>query len=324
MIYDTIIAGMGPAGLSASIYASRYFLNHIVIGKELGGTMARAHKIENYPGIETISGLDLANKMFEQAKKLGSEFILNEIKNISKDKNKNYFEIHTAKTLMEKKEPYQAYNLIFAIGMKHRTLGVPGEIEFQGKGISYCSICDAAFFKDKEAVAVIGGGNAATMSAMHLSEYAKKVYLIYRKDQLKGEPAWNKKVEDNPKVEIIYNTNVTEIKGESIVKQILLDQPYEGKKSLDVNGLFIEIGHTPSISLAKKLGLELDEQNFIIVDEFQKTSLEGVMAAGDITSNIPRFRQVVTAVRDGALAAKTAFEEKMKREVKAKAKIDYR
>ncbi|MBD3245089.1 MAG: hypothetical protein GF335_03795 [Candidatus Moranbacteria bacterium] len=320
MIYDTIIIGAGPAGLTAAIYASRYFLSALVIGEKLGGTMSDAHRIENYPGFESISGMELANKMLEQAKSLSAQFVFSSVKRIQRTE-KGIFKITTG--LTKEEHVFQAHSIIIASGMKRRVLGIQGEKKLLGKGVSYCSTCDAAFFKDKT-VAVIGGANAATMSAVHLSQYARKVYLIYRKDRLRGEPTWNKRAVDNDKVKVIFNTNITEIKGENVVKGVELDKEFNGKKELTLDGVFIEIGHLPIKEMAVQLGLELSKKGFIKVDANKKTNIPGVLAAGDITDRKDDFRQVVTAVSDGAIAAKSAFDLKTKKDKITQPDIDYR
>ena len=320
-IYDTIIIGAGPAGLSAGVYASRYMMKYLVIAKELGGTMTNAHKVENYPGITSVSGTELAQKMQAQMKELGGELLTGEVKRISKN-SAGVFEITTETAAGDQNETtFKSHTLILAIGMRRRKLQIPGEKEFLGKGVSYCAVCDAAFFKDKTTV-VVGGANAATMAAIQLTEYAKQVYLIYRGPALKGEPAWNQKVLDNPKIEVIFNTNVTEIIGENLVTKVKLSQPYQEKETLATDGVFIEIGHVPSASLAKRLGLELTEEGFIKTQPNGKTNVEGVLAAGDITTGSGEFRQIVTAVGEGAIAAKTAFDLKAEREA-SKKDIDY-
>ncbi|MBD3238180.1 MAG: hypothetical protein GF332_00875 [Candidatus Moranbacteria bacterium] len=316
---DLIIIGAGPAGLTASIYASRFFLKNLIIADQLGGTMAQAHKIENYPGFSSISGLELANKMNAQAQELGAEIKFEKVTKIKKNPQ-GIYQVFTNKM---DQEPYQALMIVLATGMQRRSLNIKGEKEFQGRGVSYCSTCDAAFFKDK-IVAVIGGANAATMSAVHLSNYAKKVYLIYRKDNLRGEPIWNQRALDNDKIQVVYNTNITQIKGDKMVESIVLDKSYQGNSELKVNGVFIEIGHVPIKILAQQMGLDLSDKGFIKTDELQKTNLSGVFAAGDVTNRADKFRQVVTAVKDGALAARSAFEYKNQFEQSKKSTVSYR
>ncbi|MFH1559051.1 MAG: FAD-dependent oxidoreductase [Patescibacteria group bacterium] len=316
-IYDTIIIGAGPAALSASIYASRYFLNHLVIGKTLGGTMANAYKIENYPGIDSISGAEMAEKMKAQAQKLNAKIIHEEVKRIKKNQ-KQIFELTISG---QSQAPILSHSIILAIGMQRRELNIPGEKEFMGHGVSYCSTCDAAFFKDKTVV-VVGGANAAAMAAIHLAQYAAKVYLIYRGPALKGEPAWNQRVIDHPKIQTIFNTNITKISGASQVEQVSLDKKYQERDKINCQGVFIEIGLIPSTSLARHLGVKLTQNGFIDVNPAGQTNVPGVLAAGDITNGSNNFRQIVTAVSEGAITAKSAFDLKAQRD-KSKEKIDY-
>lgn len=313
-IYDTVIIGAGPAALSASIYASRYFLKHLVIGKVPGGTMTNAHKIENYPGIESISGSELAEKMKKQIAAFETQLKTQEVKRIRKNEE-GIFEI----TL--DKEKVLSHTVILAIGMQRRSLNIPGEKEFLGKGVSYCSTCDAAFFQDKTVV-VIGGANAATMAAIHLSEYASQVYLIYRGEALRGEPTWNQRALDNPKIEVIFNTNLASIQGKDQVEKVTLDKPFKNSQEIKTDGVFIEIGLVPATALAIQLKVETTKDGFIKVNPAGETNVKGVLSAGDITNGSNNFRQIVTAVSEGAIAAKTAFDLKVQRE-QTQTKIDY-
>lgn len=296
MIYDLIIVGAGPAGLSAAIYASKYKLNALIIGEEPGGTATHAYKVENYPGFKSISGIELMNKFKEQIKGLA------DIKNeeIIKLEKKSNFIITTHKGT------YQSSALIFAAGTKRRALNIKGEKEFIGKGVSYCATCDAIFFKDK-VVGVVGGNDAAAMSALLLAEYAKRVFIIYRKEKIRAEPLRVSQLEKNKKIIIINNTNVITVNGNKMMSSVTLDEEFNHSKELALDGLFIEIGSVPSIVLTKKLGIELDEQGYIIVDSSQKTNVDGFYAAGDITTNSNKFWQVVTAASEGAIAAHSVY-----------------
>ena len=299
-IYDLIIIGAGPAGLAASIYASRYKTDHLVIGKEPGGQAVEAHKIENWPGTESISGFELTKKMREHAEKLGAKIVMDSVSNISRADD--FFEVtaHTAQ--------YQAKNIILALGMEYKKLAVPGEEKFRGRGVSYCPTCDAAFFKDK-IVAVAGGGNSAASAAQLLSEYASKVFIIYRGDKLKVDPAYLENFAKNEKIEIIYNTNIQEIKGDNTVEKIFLDKKYNEKKELEVQGVFIEIGSEPGVQLSKQLGVNSDEQGFIIVSPDQSTNVAGIYAAGDATTGSNKIRQILTAAAEGAIAAASVYKK---------------
>ncbi len=296
--YDLIIIGSGPAGLTASIYASRYKINHLVIGKEPGGQANEAYQIENWPGTTSISGFELLQKMREHAEKLGAGIVMDSVSSIAK--NNDIFEITTPSG------QYQTKNVILATGMEYRKLQIPGEAEFKGKGVSYCPTCDAAFFKDK-VVAVIGGGNSAGSAALLLAQYANKVYVIYRGDKLKVDPAYQEKISASGKIEVVYNTNVREIKGEDKVKKIILDKKHDDSEELAVQGVFIEIGSEPGVELVEQLGIETDEQGFIKVNSDQTTNIPGVWAAGDATNGSNKLRQIITAAAEGAVAAGSVY-----------------
>jgi len=297
-MYDLIIIGAGPAGLAAALYASRYRLNALVLGPVVGGTALEAYNVENYPGFKSISGLELMNKMEEQVTALGVEIIPEEAREIKRN---------THFTLTTESKKHQAKAVILAMGTERRKLNVPGEKELLGKGVSYCATCDAAFFRNKT-VAVIGGSDAAAKSALLLAEYASKVYIIYRRTQIRAEPVTVEAVEKNDKIEIIYQTNVKEIKGEKLVEGVVLDNEYQASNFLKVDGVFVEIGAEPNNKLARDLGVELDEAGYVSVDPMQKTNVEGVFAAGDVTNAAGELKQIVTACAQGVIAATSAYE----------------
>jgi len=299
-IHDLIIIGPGPAGLAASIYASRYKISHLVVGKEPGGQAVEAHKVENWPGTLSISGFDLGRKMREHAEKLGAEIFMDSVSGIKKIGDVFEITTHT--------NQYQAKNIILASGMEYRKLQIPGEAEFKGKGVSYCPTCDAAFFKDK-IVAVVGGANSAASAALLLSEHASRVYLVYRGEKLKVDPAYQEKISKNEKIEVIYSTNIREIKGEKSVEKIILDNKYNENDELEVQGVFIEIGSEPGVELAKQVGVNVDEQGFIIVNPDQSTNVLGIWAAGDATNGSNKLRQIVTAAAEGAVAAGSVYKK---------------
>jgi len=300
-VYDLIIIGAGPAGLTASIYASRYQIKHLIIGQQLGGVMAWASEVENYPGFEKISGLELANRMAKQAKGLGGEIVSDAVAEIKIEDL--IFNIFT-----ENKKEYKAKTLIIATGTKRQELGVKGEKEYLGKGVSYCTTCDAAFFKDKT-VAMIGGANAAVMGALHLAQTATKVYLIYRKKPLRADPIWVERVTKNPKIKVIYETNLVEILGNGgKVVGVKLDKLYKSQDKISLDGVFVEIGGVPGTDLAKSLGIELDGKGFVIVKPDMSTSIPGVFAAGDIANLHGELQQIVTACAEGATAANSVYK----------------
>lgn len=242
-VYDLIIIGAGPAGLAASIYASRYKINHAVVAKEPGGQATEAHQIENWPGTFSISGLELTRKMREHAEKLGAEIFMDSVLNIAREDEVWNIATHTAQ--------YKAKHIILALGMEYRKLQIPGEAEFKGRGVSYCPTCDAPFFKDK-VVAVVGGGNSAASAAILLTEYASKVYVIYRGEKLKVDPVYEENFAKNEKIKVIYQTNIKEIIGEKSVEKVKLDKSYDGNSELEIQGVFIEIGSEPGVEIMKQ------------------------------------------------------------------------
>ena len=292
MQYDLIIIGAGPAGLTAAVYAARYRLKIAVFGKEIGGQASHAYKIENYPGFKTISGLELIKKLKEQVKNLDVEIFEEEIIDIAKEKN--HFVISTYN------KKFNSKAIILALGTERKKLNLANEDRFGGKGISYCAICDAPLFKDKT-VAVIGGSDAAAMSALLLAEYAKKTYVIYRGKQLRAEPIRVEQIKKNKKIEIIYDVNVKEIKGKNFVESLILDN----EKELKVDGIFVEIGNVPPTYLIKKLEVKTDKEKYILTDKEMHTNIQGVFAAGDCC--VKPLQQIVTAASDGAVAAFSAY-----------------
>ncbi len=292
--YDLIIIGTGPAGLSAAIYAARYKINCLLIGQIPGGIAGTAHDIRNYPGFEKVTGMELMKRTIDQVKKLEVPIVQDAVINLKK-KGKE-FEVETPN------QKFLAKKLIISTGTERRKLGLENENEFVGRGISYCATCDAGFYKDKVA-AVIGGGDAALTAALLLEKFAKKVYIIYRKNKFtKAEPAWVDDVNEKKKIEVLFNLEVTKIIGDEKIKAVKLNNG----KEIKLDGIFIEVGATPNVKLAEELGLEL-ENTQIIVDAHQRTNIPGVFAAGDVT-NRP-FKQIISGAGDGATACYTAYKE---------------
>lgn len=281
--------------MSAAIYAARYKLKTLVISKEIGGMIVDAHIVENYPGYTKISGMDLMKKFREHVKYFNVEIKEEEVENIEKG-----FKVYTDKGT------YQGKTILLGIGLKRRKLNVKGEEKFIGKGVSYCATCDAPFFKDKT-VGVIGGNDAAAMAALLASEYAKKVYIIYRKEKIRAEPYWVDLINKNKKITIINNTNVKEVSGTKFLEKIKLDKPYKNKDELKLDGLFIEIGSVPTKALTQDLKIKTDDKGYIIVNAKQETNVKGVYAAGDITTGSNYFRQVLAAGAEGAIAANSVY-----------------
>lgn len=300
-MYDLIIIGSGPAGLTASIYASRYRLSNLVIGKLLGGEITLASSVENFPGFIAIPGVELAQKMGEQVKRLGAE-IKSETAGRMEKLDGGF------KVITEEGGSYGGKTVIVATGSERRKLGIPGEAEYTGKGVSYCTTCDAPFFREKT-VALIGGSDAAVSGAVHAAEFAKKVYVIYRGEELRAEPIWTEQALKNPKIEAVYNTNLKEIKGnEGKVASVVLDNPYQGKEELPVDGVFIEIGGVPGTSLLASLDVELDEAGYVKVKPDMETNIKGLFAAGDFTTASAALQQMITACAQGATAAASTYK----------------
>jgi len=294
-IYSLIIVGAGPAALTASIYASRYNINHLIIGEAIGGLAFEAHKICNFPTEFEIKGAELVSKIQKHVESLGNPIMIDKVVGINRENNQ--FKL----TTQSNKELF-AETILLALGTRYRQSNLPNEKEFIGKGLSYCVTCDAMFYKDK-VVAVIGGSDNAQMASLHLSEIAKKVYQIYRKDKLQGETFLINQIKNNKKIEVIYNTEISEIEGNGKIESIKLNNPYKGKNKIDIDGLFIETGTVPQKVLIEELSLETNNAGYIKVEINQTTSQEGVWAAGDITNGSNNVHQIITACSEGAIAA---------------------
>jgi len=295
--YPLVIIGAGPAGLAASIYASRCGVKHIIIGELLGGLIAETHLIDNYPGIEDVTGFEFSQKLTHHAQKYGVEILPVKVNNIKKSGGEFELEI-------KGKENLKSLAILIATGTKRRKLNISGEVEFLGKGVSYCATCDGFFYKNKT-VAVIGGSDSAAGAAVYLSEICEKVFLIYRKEKLRAEKYWVNLIEKNPKIEVVYSTNVSEIVGAEKLQKVNLDRPYNDADFINLDGLFIEAGSDPKLDFARDLGLKTDEGGYVKINSDASTSVTGVWAAGDITNGSDKFRQVITACAEGAIAARS-------------------
>ena len=298
--FDLIIVGLGPAAYSAALYAARYMLKTLVIGETPGGQLTEAGEVDDYLGLIGINAQDMIKVFNKHIEKYNVPVVLDHVESIRKDGDE--FVVKA-----KRKGEFKAKSVILTIGVRRRKLNVPGEAEFTGRGVSYCSICDAPLFKNK-VVAVIGGGDSALEGAEILSRYATKVYLIHRRDEFRGQPIYLENIKAKPNVEIILNTVVTEIKGDKLVKSILTKNVKTGEtKELNVNGVFVEIGFEPPTDFARANGLETDAMGYIKVDEWMRTNIQGVFAAGDCTGMWLGFRQVITSAAQGAVAAHSAF-----------------
>ncbi len=292
--FDTVILGGGPAGLSAGIYASRGAVSTAIIDTSmLGGQPSNYLELENYPGFPIIGGYDLMEKFEEHADKFGvQKFPMQEI--VSVDLKSN------PKIIKTQEAEFRAKTVIIACGAQPMKLGVPGEAEFVGRGVSYCAVCDGAFYKNK-VVAVVGGGNAAVEEAMYLTKFADKVYVIHRRNELRADKIVQKRAFKNEKIEFVWDSVVKEIRGENLVNTAVLENVKTKELSnLNVDGVFPYIGMTPNIEGISGQ-VEQDANGFIIVDETMKTSLDGVYAVGDVRKT--PLRQVITAAADGAVGA---------------------
>lgn len=306
--FDVVILGGGPAGFSSAIYAARGAVSTAIVDiNMLGGQPSNYLELENYPGFQLVGGYDLMEKFEEHADKFGvKKFPMQEITKIDLSKKKIY----------TKEYEFSAKSIIIATGAQPMKLGVKGEKEFVGRGVSYCAVCDGAFYKDK-IVAVVGGGNSAIEEAMYLTKFAKKVYVIHRRDKLRADKIIQERAFKNPKIEFIWNSVVSEIVGENTVKAAVLKDTNSNKTTeLSIDGIFPYIGIAPNTELFSGQ-LEQDKYGFILTDITMATSVDGVYAIGDVR-NTP-LRQVVTAASDGAIGATYALKyiEQLK-EIKVK------
>ena len=290
--FDTIILGGGPAGLSAAIYAARGAVSTAIVDiNMLGGQPSNYLELENYPGFQIVGGYDLMEKFEEHADKFGvKKFPMQEIESVDL----------ISKTIITKEYEFKASTIIIATGAQPMKLGVAGENEFVGRGVSYCAVCDGAFYKNK-VVAVVGGGNAAVEEAMYLTKFADKVYVIHRRDELRADKIVQERAFKNDKIEFVWNSVVKEIKGDNLVSTVVLENVKSKEVSnLAVNGVFPYIGMTPNVELFSGQ-LQQDSRGFVITDETMATSVEGVFAIGDVRTT--PLRQVITAAADGAVGA---------------------
>ncbi len=292
--YELVIIGGGPAGLTAGLYASRARLNTLLIEKGMvGGRIVNAELVENYPGFpEGITGLELGQLMHQQATKFGLETLLTEVTSIKLQGKQ--------KVVTTTQDNFTAKAVIIASGSGQLKLGIPGEEEFTGKGVSYCAICDAYFFREQP-VAIAGGGNAAISEALQLAKFASRVIVIHRREQLRATSILQEKAFAEPKIEFLWNTVVEEIEGEDLVKRLRLRNVITNEKfTLDVAGIFVSVGFKPNTDYLKET-LPLDAAGYITTNEKMETEAPGIFAAGDIRSN--SIRQVIAAAGDGATAA---------------------
>ena len=299
--FDVLIVGQGASGYTAALYAARYQMRPVIFGAIFGGETATGGLIENYPGYPEIDGFDLMMKFREQVEKYEVPIIGENI--VSAVQGDDCFEVTT-----NEGNVYTGASIVLAVGRERRKLGLEHEDEWTGRGVSFCSTCDAPLHRGN-VVGVVGGGDAAVKGAVLLSKYADKVYIIYRRDRFTRPEAANlRQLEARPNVETLFSTTVVELTGENGLSGVVLDRPYEGSAELALDGIFIEIGADPRVGLARQLGLELNGLDEIVVDQFGKTRVPGVFAAGDVTNASGELKQTITAAAQGAAAATSAYE----------------
>lgn len=303
--FDFIVIGAGVAGLAAGMYGARLGMKTLILGAShgseipIGGVITTTNIVENYPGFVKLTGNELADKIREHAE----TYDLVEIKEdkvLEVEKKDRYFVVKSEENECLGK------SILFATGTKWRKLEVKGGKEFENRGVAYCALCDGPLYKNK-IVAVVGGSDSAAKDALLLSEHAKKVYIIYRGEKIRAEPINLKRIQENKKIEVITDTNITEVRGEKFVKSVVLDREFDGEKELAVDGVFVAIGHIALSDLAKSLGVKLNSKGEIIIDhKNSETNIPGVFAAGDVADK--PFKQAITGVAEGCTAAYSAYE----------------
>lgn len=300
-MYDFIIIGGGCSGLSAAMYGTRLGMKTLTLAEMPGGLITTTHLVENWPGVKSISGPDLAMSLHEHALAAGAEIKSERVKKVEKIEDKEAFKVTTGSN------EYETKTILFATGTIHRKLGVPGEKELENKGVSYCALCDGAFFKEK-VVCVVGGGDSAAKEAIFLSEHCSKVYLIIRKDYMRAEPVNAERIEKNEKIEVLYKHEIEEIIGGDSVEKVKFKEG-EGKYSgqeLEMQGVFMAIGHIAQTDLAAELGVELNDKKEIKINRRSETSMPGVFGAGDCCDT--EFKQAITGSAEGVTASYYAFQ----------------
>ncbi|MBS9802810.1 thioredoxin-disulfide reductase [Bacillus cereus] len=308
-IYDVVIIGAGPAGMTAAVYTSRANLSTLMLERGIpGGQMANTEDVENYPGYESILGPDLSNKMFEHAKKFGAEYAYGDVKEVIDGKE--------YKTIIAGKKEYKARAIIVASGAEYKKIGVPGEKELGGRGVSYCAVCDGAFFKEKELV-VIGGGDSAVEEGVYLTRFASKVTIVHRRDTLRAQKILQDRAFQNEKVDFIWNHTIKEINDTNgkVGSVTLVDVNSGEETELKTDGVFVYIGMLPLSKPFVELGIT-NENGYLETNERMETKVPGIFAAGDVREKM--LRQIVTATGDGSIAAQSAqhYVEELLEELK--------
>lgn len=311
-IYDVIIVGAGPAGMTAAVYTARGNMSTLMLERGVpGGQMANTEEIENYPGFESILGPDLSTKMFDHAKRFGAEYAYGDVTKI--EDGREFKTIHVGEN------SFKARAIIITTGAEYRKMGIPGEAELTGRGVSYCAVCDGAFFRGKDIV-VIGGGDSAVEEGTYLTRFANKVTIIHRRDELRAQKIVQERAFANEKIDFIWNTTVKQVNGkDGKVGSVTLVSTEDGsEREMETEGMFVYIGLDPLTAPFKDLGI-LDENGYIETNDIMETKIPGIYAAGDVREKL--LRQVVTATGDGSVAAQAAqkYIEELMDEVEAKA-----
>lgn len=307
-IYDVVIIGAGPAGMTAAVYASRANLSTIMIERGIpGGQMANTEEVENYPGFDTILGPELSTKMFEHAKKFGAEYAYGDVSEIINGED--------YKIIKAGSKEYKTRSIIITSGAEYKKMGIPGEKELGGRGVSYCAVCDGAFFKQKNLI-VVGGGDSAVEEGVYLTRFADKVTIVHRRDQLRAQKILQDRAFANEKVDFIWNNTIKEInEKDGKVGSVTLVNTVDGtEQEVQADGVFIYIGMIPLTAPFQNLGI-LNEQGYIVTNDKMETSVKGIFAAGDVRDKM--LRQIVTATGDGSIAAQSAqhFVEELKEKI---------
>lgn len=300
-MYDLIIIGAGSAGLPAGMYASRYKLRNCIIGAMPGGALATSHKVENYPGTLSASGREIMDRFTEHAVSAGTELIQDEVMSVTKNESTFIVETASGKTL-------ESRYVLLAIGNRYRHLGVPGEEKFLGAGVSYCATCDGNFFRNRT-VALVGGGNTAITEALYLAEICKEVHILVRGKQFRAETVWVDQITKHGNIHVHFETSIASIEGGFSVEKCMMTDGSE----LAVDGVFVAIGNEPNTSIIDNLSPEKDTAGYVIVDKRQETSVPGLYAAGDITTNSNKFQQTIMSAAEGCLAAHSIHEDLLKK-----------
>ena len=296
-MYDTIIIGGGCAGLGAAMYAGRLNLKTLMVGSNIGGTIALTDVVENYPGFIRLTGQELADKLRKHAEEYKIDESEEKVTKISREHG--CFSVITGDG-----KSYISKTIIFATGTEWRKLGIPGEKEFANKGVHYCALCDGAVYRNKD-VAIIGGGDSAAKEALLMSQYARKVYILVRGDKLRAEPINNERVAKNTKIEVMCNVNSKEITGDKIVRGVLLESAVKGSKTLSLDAVFVAIGHIALSQLAKSIGVATNSKGEVIINRESRTNVPGFFAAGDVCDTV--FKQAITGVSEGVTAVYSAY-----------------